>query len=84
MASGVPLVSTNVGMASDFIIDNKNGGLINSFNPEELAAKSLKILMSPYKEELINEAREDVLRADWKNVSNLYLEKIYKKSIMNN
>ena len=84
MASGVPLVSTNVGMASDFINDNKNGCLINSFNPYEIAAKSFQILTSSHKEELINRAREDVLRADWTNISKLYLEKIYKPSIIKN
>ena len=41
MASGVPIVSTNVGMAKDFIVDGNNGGLVASFDPEEKDKKSL-------------------------------------------
>ena len=44
MACGVPLVTTNVGMADDFIRDKINGGIIDSFDPNELAKKSMEIL----------------------------------------
>lgn len=81
MASGVPLISTNVGMAKDFIIDNHNGGLVNSFNPEEIAIKAFEILNLSKKEDLINAARKDVMRADWKNVSRMYWDKVYKPGI---
>ena len=40
MASGVPVVTTNVGMAKDFIKDNINGGIVESFNPKDIAKKA--------------------------------------------
>tara|TARA_B100001989_G_C24542119_1_gene468263 strand:+ start:720 stop:1871 length:1152 start_codon:yes stop_codon:yes gene_type:complete len=81
MASGVPLVSTNVGMASDFIVDNMNGGLVQSFEPEEIAKKSIKILSSQSKDNLIKQARLDVMKADWKVVADMHWKKVYLPAI---
>ena len=83
MASGVPIISTNVGMARDFIVDRKNGRLVNSFEPEEVAQKSLEIINLYNKEEIINSARNDVMRADWRNISRIYWEKVYEPRIKN-
>lgn len=83
MASGVPIISTNVGMARDFIVDRKNGGLVNSFEPKDIAGKSLKIINNNNKKEIINAARNDVIRADWSNVSQIYWERVYKPRIKN-
>jgi len=80
MASGVPLVSTNVGMADDFIRDKINGGIINSFDPNELAKKSMEIL-NLEKETLIQQARKDVLKADWDIVAKLHWESVYKPAL---
>ncbi|MBO6960190.1 MAG: glycosyltransferase family 4 protein [Prochlorococcus marinus CUG1438] len=77
MASGVPLVSTNVGMASDFLVDNINGALVQSFEPEEIAKKSIKILSNQSKDNLIKQARSDVMKADWKVVADMHWEKVY-------
>ena len=81
MASGVPIVSTNVGMAKDFIIDGYNGGLVDSFDPEEIAKKSLEILCKQDKEAIVKAARKDVMRADWSNVARMYWNKVYKSGI---
>ena len=83
MASGVPIVSTNVGMAKDFIIDGYNGGLVDSFNPEAIAKKSLEILSSQNKDAIVKAARKDVMRADWSNVAKMYWNKVYKRGILN-
>tara|TARA_B100000886_G_scaffold337424_1_gene298100 strand:- start:4677 stop:5807 length:1131 start_codon:yes stop_codon:yes gene_type:complete len=83
MASGVPIISTNVGMAKDFIIDGKNGGLVDSFDPKEIAHKSIEIINFSEKEVIINTAREDVMRADWRNVAYMYWDKVYKAGIKN-
>ena len=83
MASGVPIVSTNVGMAKDFIIDGYNGGLVESFDPEEIAKKSLEILSKQDKEVMVYAARKDVLRADWNNIARMYWNKVYKRGIEN-
>ena len=81
MASGVPIVSTNVGMAKDFIIDKYNGGLVDNFEPESIAQKSLEILNKLDKKAILNAARNDVMRADWNVVSHIYWEKVYKPAI---
>ena len=83
MASGVPIVSTNVGMAKDFIIDGHNGGLVESFDPEEIAKKSLEILSKQDKEVMVYAARKDVMRADWNNIARIYWNKVYKRGIKN-
>lgn len=77
MASGVPLVSTNVGMANDFIVDNTNGALVESFDPDEIAKKSIKILKTPFKKNLIKQARLDVMKADWKVVADMHWQNVY-------
>ena len=81
MASGVPIVSTNVGMAKDFIIDKYNGGLVDNFEPESIAQKSIEILNILDKKAILNAARNDVMRADWNIVSHIYWEKVYKPAI---
>lgn len=80
MASGVPLVTTNVGMANDFIRDNINGGIIKTFDPNDLAKKSMEIL-NLKKETLIQEARKDVLKADWDVVARFHWENVYKPAL---
>tara|TARA_Y100001968_G_scaffold311144_1_gene332891 strand:- start:819 stop:2012 length:1194 start_codon:yes stop_codon:yes gene_type:complete len=80
MASGVPIVTTNVGMASEFITDKVNGGIINSFKPSDLAKKSLEILNLP-KEDLIKKARKSVLKADWDIVAKLHWDYAYKTAL---
>ena len=80
MASGVPVVTTNVGMAEDFIKDKINGGIVNSFDPKVIADKSLEILKLP-KDKLIKEARKDVMKADWNIVAKLHWEKAYKPGL---
>ena len=80
MASGVPVVTTNVGMAKDFIKDNINGGIVESFNPKDIAKKSIEILNLP-KELLISNARKDVMKADWDVVAKLHWENVYKPAL---
>lgn len=81
MASGVPIVTTNVGMAQDFVVDQVNGGLVNSFDPNEIAKKIIEIISNPKKENLIKHAREDVMRADWEIVSQIHWDKVYKPAL---
>ncbi len=81
MASGVPIVSTDVGMARDFIKDKLNGGLAQNFDPYEIAQKSINILINKNKREIIKNARNDVMRADWNSIANLYWDKVYMQAI---
>ena len=48
-------------MANDFIRDNINGGIINTFDPNDLAKKSMEIL-NLKKETLIQEAEKMYLK----------------------
>ena len=81
MASGVPLVTTNVGMASDFVKDQVNGGLVDKFDPSLIANKALQIISHPSKEILIKKARKDVMRADWEVVARTHWEKVYQPAL---
>ena len=67
-------------MANDFIRDNINGGIINTFDPNDLAKKSMEIL-NLKKETLIQEARKDVLKADWDVVARFHWENVYKPAL---
>lgn len=44
LASGIPLISTNVGMAADFLIDGENGLIAEINNVDELVEKSVAML----------------------------------------
>ena len=77
LSSGIPVASTDVGMARDFIKNNKNGILLNSFEPELIANQILSFL--DMKENLnVDEMRKSVYNADWKIVAEQHFSKIYK------
>ena len=81
MASGVPIISTDVGMARDFLINNYNGAIIKSFDYQEIAKRSIELLIDPYKKEKIKNAREDVMRADWNKIDKSLWENAYLPAI---
>ena len=81
MASGVPLVTTNVGMASDFVVDQVNGGLVDQFNPNSIANKIMQIINHPSKDQLIRRGRQDIMRADWEIVAQKHWVKVYKPAL---
>ena len=76
MASGVPIVSTNVGMASDLIRNGENGFISNKICPKEIALKCEEMLALD-KEKITKQARFDVLRTDWTIVAKEHMEKVY-------
>lgn len=77
-ASGIPLVSTNVGMVPDICSDKENILLCSTFNSDEIAEK-VKLLIND--KNLYNNIREAALlnaqKYDWYNISKMYLEKLY-------
>ena len=77
MASGIPIISTDVGMARDFIVNNQNGSIIEDFDPKKISQKSLEILLDTNKEEKIRNARKDVMRADWNIISQNLWKDVY-------
>ena len=63
MASGVPVVATDVGGVSEVITDNHTGLLVKRGNSKELANAILKVLNSPnLSQKLVRKARKEVMR----------------------
>ena len=80
MASGVPLVTTNVGMASDFIIPGITGS-ISKMEPNSVAENALSLYNNKNLNKILKNARDKVLVADWENVAKLHWDKVYKPLI---
>ncbi len=78
-ASGVPLVSTEVGMAPEFIDDGKNGFLCKIEDVDDLVRKSNIILQKKsLRNEFASNGRKHVVEFDWKNIANRYHNEIYQ------
>lgn len=80
MASGVPVVSTRVGMGPDLIVDGITGGLVDGDNGEEIAWKAGILLNLPSSElaRLKQRAQKAVKIADWAEVGRSHWEKVYQ------
>lgn len=80
MASGVPVVSTAVGMAPDIVADGVTGGLAESEDVEGITEKALRILsLTESKSARLKEqAAEAVKVCDWSVVGRRHLEEVYK------
>ena len=82
MASGVPLVSTKVGMAPDVIIDGENGFLTQVEDVEEIVKKARMVLDNQnLREKIATNALATVKDYSWENISQRYLNEIYLKLI---
>lgn len=80
MACGIPLVTTNVGMAEDIIIEGKNGFICKSKRPlDELVEKSEFVLEKLDKNDYKKMAPKLASQYDWTNIARLYYEKMYSK-----
>lgn len=79
MASGVPVVSTAVGMAPDLIDDGVNGGLVESEDVEGLCTKALRVLHDPTAADAMRAAaRTTVKLCDWDVVAQAHFDKVYR------
>lgn len=80
MASGVPVISTAVGMAPDLVADGVTGGLAESEDVEGIAERALRILsLTESKSARLKEqAAEAVKVCDWSVVGRRHLEEVYK------
>lgn len=80
MASGVPVVSTRVGMAPDLILDQETGGLARPEHAQDIADKALGLLSLP--EEVLARlrcrARDAVQVCDWSVVGRRHYEEVYR------
>ena len=80
MASGVPAVSTHVGMAPDLIVDGITGGLVPAEDAAGLADKA-RMILSMSEEGLAalkREAAAAVSVCDWRVVGRRHLEEVYR------
>ncbi len=80
ISCGVPVASTNVGMARDIIIDEVTGVIAERIEVEAITQKVEKLIQmsSIQKNEMKKKARESVSKFDWKIIAKQYWEKIYK------
>ena len=79
MASGVPIIATNVGGLPEIIKDGENGFLVEPKNPEKIAEKVLLILEDDgLRERISRNNKEKVKGYSWESVIER-LEKVYLK-----
>jgi glycosyltransferase involved in cell wall biosynthesis len=79
-ATGVPLVSTNVGMVPDLMEDGKDGFLVDVDDVENLYLKSKLILEDKkLRNFFIANGLEAVKKNDWNVIAKRYKEEIYDK-----
>ncbi|MBA7489468.1 D-inositol-3-phosphate glycosyltransferase [subsurface metagenome] len=80
MATGVPLVSTKVGIAGDIIREGYNGLLADVEDVETLSDKASKIIEGKkLANRLIDNASNTIRNYSWENIAKEYYEKIYKR-----
>lgn len=78
MASGVPVVSTKVGLAPDVIKHGENGLLADIDNREEILKNSISILKNnKIRKKIIQNARKTIRKFDWSIIADNYYNKIY-------
>ncbi len=77
LSSGIPVASTDVGMARDLIKNNKNGILLDSYEPEKIAKQILSFIHSKNKLN-IKEMRKCIYKSDWEMVAKDHYTKLYK------
>lgn len=82
LASGVPLISTKVGMAPEVVRNNVNGFLTEVEDVDELVKRSLEIIDNlNLRQKFINNGLESVKRLSWDIIIDDYYHKIYSKLI---
>lgn len=79
MATGVPIVSTRVGMAPDIIKDGYNGKLVDIEDIESLTKAAISLLETPADRTLfIQNGLVTIQPFDWSRIALRYYEELYK------
>jgi len=82
LASGVPVVSTKVGMAPDVIKHGENGFLAEIEDAETLANLAAKLFDNPrLREKFKKKGYERVQHYSWSKVTNKLVEEVYLKCL---
>lgn len=80
MASGIPLITTDVGIAQEIINHGKNGYKVDIEDVDGIVRFSTEILENKEKKSLIvSNALETVKSYSWEKIAQLYYEKMYSK-----
>lgn len=77
---GIPVISTNVGMAKDVIVDGITGYICNEFESSLIADKTELFLNKIHNEKNNNfhkTIRKETLKFDWKEVAKLHWQMVY-------
>lgn len=83
MATGVPVVSTRVGMATDLIKHNETGALVGSNDPTIFSDVAENLIFSSSLSTMRNDALLRVKQVDWSVVAQEHWEKVYLPLISN-
>tara|TARA_Y100000589_G_scaffold303673_1_gene316246 strand:+ start:1288 stop:2403 length:1116 start_codon:yes stop_codon:yes gene_type:complete len=83
ISCGIPVVSTDVGMARDVIKENISGYISYESNSHEIAKKIEQLLLNfeNNNSSTKKQIRNQVLGFDWSKVAKQYWEKVYKDLI---
>ncbi len=82
MASGVPVISTNVGMVNDLLVNGKNGSVSYNFDPKELANNVEKIIDNKKLREMyVKNSFSKLNEVKWETVGDHHLKKVYEPLI---
>jgi len=81
MASGLPIVATNVGGLSEIVKDGENGFLVDPKNPEQIAEKiNLFLEDEKFRERISKNSKNKAKEYSWESIIER-LEKIYLREI---
>jgi len=80
MASGIPVVSTKVGMVPDIIKDGQEALLTEIEDVDQIVNKAQKIIENEeLKQKLVENGLKAVQKYSWEKIAKQYYEKIYKR-----
>ena len=84
MASGVPLVSTQVGMCIDLIQDGSNGFLVDVEDIDSLASRAVELREdSDLRKSVIENALLTARSHTWRKIAKRYHEEVYRPLTVN-
>ncbi|MCL5428926.1 MAG: glycosyltransferase family 4 protein [Chloroflexi bacterium] len=79
LASGIPLVTTKVGLAPDAVENRRNGMLVDVEDVKALVdAASELIEDKALRENLVNKGQQTIVDYDWKKVADQYYHLLYE------
>jgi glycosyltransferase involved in cell wall biosynthesis len=79
MASGVPLISTKVGMAPELITDGENGFLVDINDVDQIVNYAIRLNReSGLKDSIIRKGLTTSQKYDWLQIANNYYSQLYR------